>query len=98
MNTQTIVSILGALGIGTLISGITSSWITLLWQRRNEDKAKHQEFKEVRYKCIILLMHAYINFDQSKEMLVKHGYDIQNKKDLTDLLQTISLKLFKFLF
>jgi len=92
MNAETILSVLGTLGLG----GLISSYLTILWQRRNENKAKHQEYKETRYKCIVMLMHAYMNFDQNKEMLVKHGYDIQNKKDLTDLLRAEHINSFLF--
>ncbi|HVU27846.1 MAG TPA: hypothetical protein VHG71_08945 [Verrucomicrobiae bacterium] len=92
MNATTILSILGTLGLG----GLISSYLTILWQRRNENKAKHQEYKESRYKCIILLMHAYMNFEQNKDMLIKHGYEIQSKKDLAELLRTEHINSFLF--
>jgi hypothetical protein len=92
MNAETILSILGTLGLG----GLISSYLTILWQHRNENKTKHQEYKETRYKCIILLMHAYMNFEQNKDMLVKHGYDIQTPKDLEELLRTEHINSFLF--
>jgi len=80
---ESLIKIVGLLGIG----GLISSYFTILWQRRNlEEKAK-QEYKETRYKCIVLLMRALIEFEKYQKMLTKHGYDISRKEELIDLLQ-----------
>src|ERR1700722_4944005 len=92
MTLENVLSVLGVLGIGSLIS----SYVALLLQRRNADRIKHQEYKETRYKCIIMLMHTYMNFDQNKAMLKKYDYDIQNRSDLTDLLKAELINSFLF--
>lgn len=80
---ESLIKVVGLLGIG----GLISSYFTLLWQRKNEDTKARQEYKETRYKCIVLLMKALIEFDKYKDMLIKHGYVISNKEDLIDLLK-----------
>jgi len=80
---ENLISIIGLLGLG----GLISSYFTLLWQRKHEDTKARQEYKETRYKCIVLLMKALIEFEKYKGMLVKHGYDISSKNDLIDLLK-----------
>jgi len=80
---ENLINAVGLLGIG----GLISSYFTLLWQRNNEDTKARQEYKETRYKCIVLLMKAFIEFEKYKGMLVKHGYEISNKNDLVDLLK-----------
>jgi hypothetical protein len=80
---DSLLKIAGLLGIGGLISG----YFTLLWQRRNEDTKARQEYKETRYKCVVLLMRALLEFDKYKDMLIRHGYSISNKEDLVDLLK-----------
>lgn len=80
---ENLIKAVGLLGIG----GLISSYFTLLWQRKNEDTKARQEYKETRYKCIVLLMKALIEFDKYRDMLIKHGYVIANKDDLIDLLK-----------
>jgi hypothetical protein len=80
---ENLISVIGLLGLG----GLISSYFILLWQRKNEDTKARQEYKETRYKCIVLLMKALIEFEKYKGMLIKHGYDIANKNDLIDLLK-----------
>ena len=60
---------------------------TILWQRKNSEEKAKQEYKETRYKCIVLLMRALIEFEKYQKMLIKHGYDISRKEELIDLLQ-----------
>lgn len=80
---DSLLKIAGLLGIG----GLISSYFTLLWQRRNEDTKARQEYKETRYKCVVLLMRALLEFDKYKDMLIRHGYSISSKEDLIDLLK-----------
>lgn len=80
---ENLIKAVGLLGIG----GLISSYFTLLWQRKNEDTKARQEYKETRYKCIVLLMKALIEFDKCRDMLIKHGYVISDKDDLIDLLK-----------
>lgn len=92
MTIENIVAVLGLLGIGGLISG----YLTLLWQRRSADMAKKQEFKETRYKCIIMLMHGHLDFQRSRGELQKYGYSIQTIEDLTALLRAEHINAFLF--
>lgn len=78
-----ILQIIGALGIG----GLLSSYLTLLWKNRQEDQRKHQDYKESRYKCIIMLLHGRLNFEKNHKVLNKYGYDISNVDELNDLLE-----------
>ena len=80
---DSLLKIAGLLGIG----GFISSYFTLLWQRRNEDTKARQEYKETRYKCVVLLMRALLEFDKYKDMLIRHGYSISSKEDLIDLMK-----------
>jgi hypothetical protein len=89
---QNIVAILGLLGIG----GLASGYFTLLWQRKGEELAKRQEYKETRYKCIILLMHGCLDFDRSRGELQKHGYSIDTITDLIALLRAEHINSFLY--
>lgn len=64
-----------------------SSYLTLLWKNRQEDKRKHQDFKEARYKCIIMLLHAKLNFEKNQKVLNQYGYNVADIGDLDDLLE-----------
>lgn len=83
MTIENVVAILGLLGLGGLISG----YFTLIWQRRHAELSKYQEYKESRYKCIILLMHGVLDFERSRMDLLKYGYNINEPKDLIALLR-----------
>ncbi len=92
MTLENIIAILGLLGIGGLISG----YFSLLWQRRNSNLAKKQEYKEARYKCIIPLMHGCLDFDRSGGELRKHGYAIDTIDDLLALLEAEQINAFLY--
>jgi len=80
---QLIISGVAALGLNTILS----SWLTLFWQRRSAKKLRHEEYKEARYMCIILLMHGYLFFESAKPELIKRGYEnLKSEKDLWELL------------
>ena len=80
---ENIIKIIGLLGLG----GLISSYFTILGQRRNAEQKLKQEYKETRYKCIILLMKALLDFDKYKSSLIKYNYDISDKAELIDLLK-----------
>lgn len=92
MTIENIVAVLGLLGIGGLISG----YFTLLWQRRSADMAKKKEYKETRYKCIIMLMQGCLDFQRSRGEFQKYGYAIQTIEDLTALLRAEHINAFLF--
>ena len=81
---ESLLQIVGLLGIG----GLISSYLTILLQRRSTELKSKQEYKETRYKCIVLLMRSLLEFGKYQKMLINHGYvDIKSKEDLVDLLQ-----------
>ena len=92
MTAENIIAILSLLGLG----GLLSSYLTLLWQRRNADLAKKQDYKETRYKCIIMLMQGVFDFDRSKKEFQKYGYQIHNLDDLLALLRAEHINAFLF--
>jgi len=83
MNFENIDSALTLLGIG----GLFGTYFRILWERRNTALLQKQEFKEARYKGIIILMLSYLDFDKNKAMLQKHGREnIRTTQDLKDEL------------
>jgi len=87
-----VIQIIGALGIG----GLITSYLTLLWKNRQQDERTRQDYKEQRYKCIIMLLHAQLNFERNVCHLNKYGYDITNKDDLVDLLEAELINSYLF--
>lgn len=79
MNIENILSVLALLGVG----GILGHLFRILWERRSSELLKRQEFKETRYKCIIMLALILLDFEKNKQILHLHerGY-IKNKEDL----------------
>ena len=51
MNIENALTILGLLGVG----GLLGTYFRILWERKNSALLQKQEFKETRYKCIIIL-------------------------------------------
>lgn len=92
MEPQTVISVLGLLGIG----GAVSAYVTHYMQRKLAEHGKSQEFKETRYKCIILLMHAYQNPDKELKHLNERGYSLEGKDDLAELLRTELINAYLF--
>lgn len=80
MNFENIFTILTPLFIG----GFIVHYVHILWERKSSQLLKKQEFKETRYKCIIMLMLSLLDFEKNKQMLHLHGRQyINNKEDLT---------------
>lgn len=75
--------IVGTLGLG----GLISSCLTLLLTRRNEDKRRHQDYKETRYKCIIVLIHSRLNPERGLFKLNEQGRKMTSVKDIDDELE-----------
>ena len=69
MNLENVVTILGLLGLG----GLLGNYFRILWERQNKALLQKQEFKETRYKCIIVLLMCYMDFDKNKQMLHLQG-------------------------
>ncbi len=84
MNFENVATILGLLGIG----GFIGTYFRLLWERKNTALQQKQDFKETRYKCIILLLLSCIEFDKKKPMLHQHGRTyINSVEDLKEELK-----------
>lgn len=75
----------------TAAIAIASAYITIKFQIWNEkakkENEKRQEFREVRYKAVIILMLSALNFDKNKPMLHLYGRtSINTIEDLIDEL------------
>jgi hypothetical protein len=92
MTAENVVAIIGLLGLGGLVSG----YFTLMWQRRHAELSKYQEYKETRYKCIILLMHGVLDFKRSKAELQKYGQPVNTVDDLSALLRAEHVNAFLY--
>ena len=79
-----ILKILALLGIG----GIIGTYIRILCERRNTALRQKQEFKETRYKCILLLLYSCLDFEKQKPMLHEHGRKFSSLDELIDELKT----------
>lgn len=74
---------LGLLGVG----GFAGTYLRILWERKKEAQLHKQEFKETRYKCVILLMYAALDFKTHVPFLRQHGYRFDNIDELHNELK-----------
>ncbi len=85
MTLENIISVISLLGIG----GFFGAYFRILWERKSTFLLQKQKFKETRYKCIILLLRASLDFEKNRPKLHNHGReDIKTKEDLKDELVT----------
>lgn len=68
------------MGIGAIVKSFVD---TALSKRQNQSQKQH-DFKETRYKALILLMLATLDFEKSISNLKKHGRDFTSREDLLD--------------
>ena len=80
---QNILSAIGLIGIGALLKSIIDFFLR---KREINSQAQH-EFKEKRYKVIILLSNATLDFEKHKAELHKHGRNFESKVELVDELK-----------
>lgn len=78
MTTQEIISAIGLIGLGGLLKGLLDFFIA---DRKRKSETKHQ-FKETRYKAIIMLCYTYVNFEREGTTIVNHRPDINSKERL----------------
>jgi hypothetical protein len=83
MTIENVLSALGLLGIG----GVLGTYLRILWERRNTALLHKQEFKETRFKCIILLMYAALNFEDRDSGLKEHARNFSSREDVIDELK-----------
>ena len=84
MTLDDVLAIVGALGLGALIPKLFDIYSN---ERKNRSQSRH-EFKQVRYKAIILLMYTYLDFDERNTLLLAHNRNFRTKKDLLEELFT----------
>ena len=90
---ESIVSILSLLGVGTLLGAYGQS----RFERKREVLKQQQDFKFTRYKCLINLMHAALDFEKHKQALHEHGRrNFQNLEDLMDELKSEHINMLLF--
>lgn len=90
--TEIIISTIGFIGIGVILKSLLDF---IIENKKRKDDSK-QQFKETRYKAIILLMHSLIKYEKEKIKLLKHRPDIETKEELINELYTewINMSLF----
>lgn len=83
MTIENALSALGLLGIG----GAMGTYLRILWERRNAALLHKQEFKEARFKCIIILMYSIIDFDKHRSALEQHRPNLRSCDDVIEELK-----------
>ncbi len=78
MSIEQIIAALGLIGIGGIIQSLISYFIN---SRKVKDDSK-QATKEKRYKAIILLSYAFVNYEKEKTKLIINRPNIQSKEEL----------------
>lgn len=90
---DTIAATLTLLGVGTVIG----AWGKSRFEGRREILKQQQDFKFTRYKCLILLMHAALDFEKHNQALREHGgRNFQTQKDLMDELEAEHINMLLF--
>ena len=84
MSVTEIISVVGLIGIGGLLKSILDFFID---SRKRKSDTKH-EFKQTRYKAIILQCYSLIYYDKEKSRLIIHRPDLKTKDDLYDEIYT----------
>lgn len=74
---EIIIKALGLMSIGGVINYF------FVENKKRKDQSRH-EFKEVRYKAILILSHALVYYEKSKKKLLSHRSDINSKEELID--------------
>lgn len=92
MTIEQIMTGIGLIGIGGLLK---SSFDYLISIQRQKNEAKNN-FKEIRYKSIVLLCYALANFEKEKTSLIINRPDLTSKKTLENELHAefINMSLF----
>ncbi len=84
MTTEIFLALITGLGIGSIV---TAS-IQHILKRREATLESQQQDLEKRYRVIILLMYAAIDFDKNRPTLQKNRPDLQTINDVLDELKT----------
>ena len=84
MSVNDIISVIGLVGIGGLLKSTLDFFID---NRKRKSETKH-EFKQTRYKAIILQCYSLIYYDKEKNNLLNHRPDLKTKDDLYNEIYT----------
>lgn len=84
METTEIISAIGLIGIGGLLKSLLDY---LIGNRKRKADTQH-DFKQPRYKAIILQCYILIFYDREKDRLQSHRPDLRTKEDLCDEIYT----------
>lgn len=84
MTLEAVLAIIGALGLGALIPKLFEVYSD---EQKNKQQSRH-EFKQVRYKAIILLMYAYLDFDKRNKFLLSQNRNFRGRDELKEELLT----------
>ncbi|MCB0280626.1 MAG: hypothetical protein KDD94_14045 [Calditrichaeota bacterium] len=92
MATEEIISAIGLVGLG----GLLKSTLDFFIANKKQKSESKQQLKETRYKAIILMCYAYINFEKEKTTLIINRPDITSKERLFNELNVewINMSLF----
>ncbi|WP_340200669.1 hypothetical protein [Ascidiimonas sp. W6] len=82
MTIEQILAALGLIGIGSVIPAIVSYVIA---SRKKKSDSK-QELKEKRYKAILLLCYAFVNYEREHTNLIINIPSITSKEELLNEL------------
>ena len=80
MTTEEIINTIALIGLGGIFKSIYDSYS----ENKKKINEKRHQFKEPRYKAILLLLYALLYYDKQAEKLKRHRPDIQSKEDLID--------------
>jgi len=67
--------------------GVIGTYLRILWERRNSALLQQQEFKETRYKCIIMLMYTCMDFEKRGRGLEQFGRNFRSTDDVINELK-----------
>ena len=79
MSIENVFGVLGLIGVGGIIQAVVSYAIA----KRRKKYDGSQEFKEKRYKAILLLCYAYLHYDEENITLIIHRPDLKSKEHLS---------------
>lgn len=82
---QNIIAVLGLIGLGAIIKSLIDSFLKV----KEVQQQKKNDFKEVRYKAIMILMHGMLDFENSKVHFEKYGRKFDS---VSKLLEEIKIE------
>ena len=71
-----------------VLGGIIGAFFNVLWERNKTISLQKQEYKETRYKAVILLMYSFLEYKDSSDFLIIHRPDLNSKEKLFLELKT----------